>query len=403
MRAILSSWWTPLRVTTNANECWPRLVPTVSWKPSDAWSSATGFRFVGTDPSSARTRGHAAAVVKLTSGSTGSPRAVAMPTDALLADEDALASTMGLHDGDRLWSAVPFSHWYGFTTLALSAMVRGLTLVVPADLEPFSSLGAARKLGVTVFPTVPAYVQALLRLPTVSIWPESIRLVIAAGALLPAETALHFRRVHKQAVHTFYGSSECGGICYDRDGGAAERGTVGTPVRGVRLSLAPLDSSTEEGLVVVESPSVGDTYLPDADRRLGLGRFETNDVGAWRGGELTLLRRVDRVINVRGRKVDPCEVEAVLSMLEGVTEVVVVGVSSPDGSDEIVRAVMACPSIRPEYREIAAWCRGRLADHKVPRSVVFVDSIPRTLRGKIDRQALLKLDGAKLAAGQSLD
>ena len=88
-----------------------------------------------------------------------------MPTDALLADEEALASTMGLHGGDRLWSAVPFSHSYGFTTLALSAIVRGLTLVVPGDLEPFSSLGAARKLGVTVFPTVPAYIQALLRLP----------------------------------------------------------------------------------------------------------------------------------------------------------------------------------------------------------------------------------------------
>jgi acyl-coenzyme A synthetase/AMP-(fatty) acid ligase len=134
-----------------------------------------------------------------------------------------------------------------------------------------------------------------------------------------------------------------------------------------------------------------------------LGRFETNDVGTWRGGELALLRRVDRVINVRGRKVDPCEVEAVLSMLDGVAEAVVVGVSSPDGSDETVRAVMACPSVRPEYREIAAWCRGRLADHKVPRSVVFVDSIPRTARGKIDRSALLKLDGTTLPEGQSVD
>ena len=127
------------------------------------------------------------------------------------------------------------------------------------------------------------------------------------------------------------------------------------------------------------------------DSRLSSGRFETNDVGAWQGDELALRRRVDRVINVRGRKVDPSEVEVVLSALEGVEEVVVIGMASPDGSDEIVRAVMACPSIRPKYREVAAWCRDRLADHKVPRSVVLVDAIPRTSRGKIDRAALLRL------------
>ena len=80
----------------------------------------------------------------------------------------------------------------------------------------------------------------------------------------------------------------------------------------------------------------------------------------------------------------------VLSGFEGVSEVVVLGVPSPDGRDEIVRAVVACPSGRPSFRELTAWCRHRLADHKVPRSIVFVDAIPRTPRGKIDRSALLR-------------
>ncbi len=133
------------------------------------------------------------------------------------------------------------------------------------------------------------------------------------------------------------------------------------------------------------------TYLPRVDSRLSSGRFETNDIGAWQGDEIALRRRMDRVINVRGRKVDPSEVEVVLSALEGVEEVVVIGMASPDGSHEIVRAVLACPSVRPKYREVVAWCRHRLADHKVPRSVVLVDAIPRTSRGKIDSAALLRL------------
>jgi long-chain acyl-CoA synthetase len=339
-------------------------------------------------------------VVKLTSGSTGVPRGVAMRTEHVLADEAALARTMDLRADDRLLAAIPLSHSYGFTTLALSALVRGLTLVLPADRGPFSPLAAARDLGATVFPTVPAYIQALLKLAPPPAWPDSIRLVISAGAVLPSATAAQFRQTYGQPVHVFYGASECGGICYDREGGAAERGTVGEPVDGVRLSLKPLEERAPgEGLVTVESPGVGETYVPDRDGRLDSGRFETSDVGAWQGGELALLRRVDRVINVRGRKVDPAEVEGVLATLDGVHEVVVIGMRSEDGRDEIVRAVVACPSGRHTHRGVAAWCRQHLADHKVPRSVVFVDAIPRTPRGKIDRSALLALGASDTVPG----
>jgi long-chain acyl-CoA synthetase len=359
----------------------------------DGWpSSAADFHVARTTDDSASLTLPEVAIVKLTSGSTGAPRGVAMLPDTLLADEDALNRTMGIRGDDRVWSAVPFSHSYGFTTLVLSSLVRGLTLVVPGDREPFGSLAAARTLGATVFPTVPAYIHAWLKLTTPPPWPDSIRLVISAGALLPGATAAQFRQTCGQPVHTFYGSSECGGICYDREGGAAERGTVGIPVDGVRVTLTAREQlSPEEGLVVVESRAVGTTYLPRVDSRLSSGRFETSDVGAWLGEELSLRRRMDRVINVRGRKVDPSEVEMVLSALEGVEEVVVIGMASPDGSDEIVRAVMACPSVRPNYREVVAWCRQKLADHKVPRSVVMVDAIPRTARGKIDSAALRSL------------
>lgn len=330
-----------------------------------------------------------AAVVKLTSGSTGLPRGVAISTESLLADEAALAHTMGLREGDRLLTAIPLSHSYGFTTLALSALVRGLVLVLPPDRGPFAPLLAARELGATVFPTVPAYVQGLLKMSTPPPLPGVVRLVISAGAVLPTAVAAQFRETYGQPLHAFYGSSECGGIAYDREGDAAERGTVGTPVEGVRISLAPLEQNDlDEGLVVVESAGVGETYLPEPDRRLGGGRFETSDIGAWSGGELVLRRRVDRVINVRGRKVDPSEVESVLVSLCGVEDVVVVGVSSP-GQGEIVRAVIACPSGRLGHDDVVSWCRTKLADHKVPRSVVILDAIPRTSRGKVDRSALV--------------
>lgn len=360
---------------------------------AEAWpKTAAAFHVTRLDPGERTSSLSDVAVVKLTSGSTGTPRGVAMRAEQLIADESALFGTMGLRVDDRLLGAVPFSHSYGFTTLALSALIRGLTVVIPADRSPFAPLAAARDCSATVFPTVPAYIQTLLKFAPPPPWPASIRLVISAGAPLSAATAAAFRRTYAQPVHVFYGSSECGGICYDREGDAAERGSVGTPVDGVRVSMLPLEPGDGgDGVVVVESAAVGETYLPGPDRRLHAGRFETSDIGVWRDGGIALLRRIDRVINVRGRKVDPSEVEMVLSGLEGVSEVAVLGMASPDGRDEIVRAVVACPSGRPNYRDFTAWCRRRLADHKVPRSVVFVDALPRTPRGKIDRLALLEL------------
>ena len=325
------------------------------------------------------------AVIKLTSGSTGMPRGVAVGSEALMADESALARTMGFRDSDRISAAIPMSHSYGFTTLALSAIVRGLTLILPADDGPFGSLDAARSLGATIFPTVPSYLGALLKMSEPPSWPTSVRLVISAGAVLSPSTAAQFRKTYGLPVHVFYGSSECGGICYDREGNAAERGTVGTPVDSVHVAL------DNDGIVTVASPAVAERYVPIPDERLANGRFETRDLAEWRNGELALLRRVDDIINVRGRKVDPSEVEQVLAGLEGVEEVVVLGVASDDRREQIVRAVVACSSRSLQYQDVAKWCRARLAEHKVPRSVVIVDAIPRTSRGKIDRSALLDM------------
>ena len=199
-------------------------------------------------------------------------------------------------------------------------------------------------------------------------------------------------------MHVFYGSSECGGICYDREGGAAERGTVGTPVKGVRLSVRPVEQiATGEGLVVVESPGVGDTYLPESDDRLSAGRFETSDVAAWRGEEVVLLRRLDRVINVRGRRSTlqkskwccPDSKACRKSSFSGCRRRTVETRSSARSWP--VRRVA------PSFRELTTWCRHRLADHKVPRSIVFVDAIPRTPRGKIDRSALLRTPSSLIA------
>jgi acyl-CoA synthetase (AMP-forming)/AMP-acid ligase II len=372
------------------------------------------------------------AVVKLTSGSTGAPRGIATPVEALLADDAALARTMGLRADDRVVAAIPMAHSYGLSSLVLPALVRGTPLILPEDQGLFGPFAAAERQGATVLPTVPPYLDALMRLSQVPGRPPSLRLVIAAGAPLSAPTAAGFREAYGLPVHVFYGASECGGICYDREGGAAERGSVGSPVEGVEVELDPgpageacgseggpggpgsghdggsgghgvgaasaagdeSDAQHAGGAVVVRSAAVAAGYLPDPDPRLGGGRFVAGDLGRWRDGELVLLGRQDGIVNIKGKKVNPREVESVLAELGGVDEVVVLGVPVPERGGEVLRAVIGCRSGRLNREEVLAWCRERLAAHKVPRSLILVPEIPRTARGKLDRAALLTPRGS---------
>ena len=139
-------------------------------------------------------------------------------------------------------------------------------------------------------------------------------------------------------------------------------------------------------------------------RRLDSGRFETSDVGAWQGGELALLRRVDRVINVRGRK----STRRSRGRLRDARR-------RPGGRRHRDAALGRDGRNRPRGHRLSLvgpppieasrpGAGSSLADHKVPRSVVFVDSIPRTPRGKIDRLLLSfnNLTGVKALGGRSV-
>lgn len=387
------------------------------------WATgAEDYRLASSPPSSGSPTAFPAgtAVVKVSSGSSGAARGIAVSSEALLADDRALTASMGIGGDDRLLATIPLSHSYGLSSLVVPALVRGTPLVLSDSEGPFGPLAAAAEAGATVFPTVPAYLAALNRLSDPPPLPPSLRLVLTAGAPLPAETSARFRGLFGRAVHVFYGASESGGICYDRQGGAAERGTVGEPVDGVRVELVPLQAGnghdpgpggiatagSGRGRVIVRGPALALGYLPDPDPCLDGERYVTDDLAVWKGGELALEGRLNDLINVKGKKVNPREVERVLTALGPVEEALVMAAAAPgsqrgddpDGAGRRsvrVRAVVACPPGTLDAAEVVAWCRQHLADHKVPRSVVLVEALPRNERGKIDRAAAAALEAGR--------
>jgi long-chain acyl-CoA synthetase len=321
--------------------------------------------------------------IKVTSGSSGIPSGVAFTSEALAEDDEALFGCMGLSVRDRMLAPIPWSHSYGLCSLAIPCLRRGVALVLPATRGPWGPLEAARESGASFFPTVPAYLSAIVALEEAPMWPASLRNVVSAGAPLSPETASRFRDRFDVPVHAFYGSSETGGITFDAEGGAAERGTVGLPIPGVRVDL------DEDGRVRVSGRALGIRRVPVGDDRLDGRVFRTGDLGRFEpSGELRLLGRADAVINVRGKKVDPEEVERVIGSLRGVREAVVVGMPEAAGDCESLRAVISADGAHVSYERVVSWCREHLAPHKVPRSVLILPAIPRTERGKIDREAL---------------
>ncbi len=325
-------------------------------------------------------------VLKVTSGSTGKPRAIAFSSHALMADCSQLARTMLIPPVDRLLATVPMSFSYGLGSLALPALVMGNELIVADALNPVATMAIAEQCRATVFPTVPVFLQALLRL-SIRTLPPMLRLVISAGAPLSSAAARGFRARYGRPIHTFYGSSECGGISYDRTGNAGERGTVGTPIDGVRVELVGQD-----GALAVHSAASGLGYVPDeADDGPTQDGFRTSDFAAVDPltGEIRLLGRRSDVVNVGGRKVHPGEIESVIALMAGVDDVVVIGETLEDRATEVCHAVIATRTDSGvSARTVRDHCAKTLAAHKVPKVVTLVSEIPRTERGKLDRVRL---------------
>ena len=253
-----------------------------------------------------------------------------------------------------------------------------LTHVLPrAVLEDLARTNA------TVFPGMPLFYQAFCEMDNVPVLPK-LRLCISAGAPLPVSVARKFREKFGLSIHPFYGASECGGICYDRDATNEVEGFVGQPMNGIDLEM--VDARAKSSQICVRSAAVGDGYFPEPDEaKLGDGFFVPDDLLTKTAKGFRIVGRVSDVINVAGKKVSPAEVEAHLLRFGGVRQAVVFGRESTLRNEEVAACVVASGVTE---RELLEFCRGALSAWQVPKRIFVVDTVPVNERGKISRREL---------------
>ena len=319
-------------------------------------------------------------IVKLTSGSTGSPRALAFTEAQMLADGRQVCAGMDIRSDDVNFALIPLGHSYGLGNLVVPLLAQGTAMVCGDSALPHAIAESIARWRPTVFSTVPAVLRALAGADVPRERLASLRTVISAGAPLAPEVALAFHLRFERRVHSFYGSSETGGITYDRTGDAALTGrSVGTPLPGVRLVLG------RGGRFTVWSAAV----FTLGNRRCGAdghGAHRPADrVALTDGGELALLGRSGRTVKIAGRRLELAEVERALRQLPGVRDAMVV---PHPGRPEALAAVVATDEAAGALRTAL---RGCLAAWKIPKKIVTLPAFPVTARGKTDAARLRTL------------
>ena len=320
-------------------------------------------------------RDPAIGLIKMTSGSTGQPRALVFTDAQMLADGRQVTATMGIRARDLNYALIPFGHSYGLGNLTLPLLAHGVPLVCGSTALPQGMAGDFLRWHPTVFPGVPTMWRALA---ASDVQLTSLRLGISAGAPLPPDVARDFATRFGRRLHSFYGSSETGGIAYDRDGSAALAGGVGRAMRGVTLTILPGQR------LRVTSAAV--TTRGNARKVGSRGAWIMPDrVALQPNGNVMLLGRRGTTVKVAGRRVNLAEVTRRLQQLPGVQEAWA-GVTA--GAEPTLAAVVATARTPAELRlalapSTAAWL--------IPKKIRVVADLPVTARGKFDTQALQAL------------
>ena len=356
------------------------------------------------------------AYVVFTSGSTGRPKGVLVPRRGLANHLAAVIDVYGLNELDTMALNAPLSFdvviWQTLTTLCTGGRVH----IIDPDTgrDPLELLRCAAANGITVLQIVPTLLRELL-----DRWDEDdssaqlltgLHWMLVHGEALPPDLARRwFDRFPGSQLANVYGPAECSDdvsiFILDSAGPTpAASVPVGRPLRNTRtyvldrdLRLAP-PGMVGELYVAGAGLARGYAGRPDltAERFLadpfgapGERMYRTGDLARWDAdGELHFAGRVDHQIKIRGSRVEPEEVEAVIERDPAVRQAVVVVREDRPGDRRLVAYVTADPTEGVDGTSLRTRLRANLPQHMVPSAVVVLDQLPATVNGKLDRAAL---------------
>ncbi|MGV0835569.1 3-((3aS,4S,7aS)-7a-methyl-1,5-dioxo-octahydro-1H-inden-4-yl)propanoate--CoA ligase FadD3 [Mycolicibacterium thermoresistibile] len=335
--------------------------------------------------------------ILFTSGTTGRSKGVLCAHRQSLDASAGWAECGRLSSDDRYLCINPFFHNFGYKAGILTCLQTGATLHPQLTFDPEQAMRAVAEQRITVLPGPPTIYQTILDHPKRADYDlSSLRFAVTGAAVVPVVLIERMQsELDIDIVLTAYGLTEASGfgtMCRPDDDAVTVATTCGRPIAEFELRIDPLNADGT-GEVLLRGPNVMLGYLDDDEATAAAidsdGWLHTGDVGVVdERGNLTITDRLKDMYICGGFNVYPAEVEQVLARLDGVTEAAVIGV--PDERlGEVGKAfIVRKPGAHLDESTVIAYTREHLANFKVPRSVRFLDTLPRNAGGKVVKPQL---------------
>ncbi|MGA2163960.1 MAG: acyl-CoA synthetase [Solirubrobacteraceae bacterium] len=335
-------------------------------------------------------------VVILTSGTTGTPKGAKRKQPDSLEPAAALFSKIPLRARETTVIAAPMFHsWgYGHFTLALPL---ASTLVLRRRFDPEQTLADVARHRASALAVVPVMLQRILELPQETLErydTAALRIIAASGSVLPGEMATRVMDTFGEVLYNLYGSTEVAWatIATPQDLRAAP-GTAGRPPLGTVVKILDAEghelAQGQRGRIFAANEMVFDGYTGGGGKEIVRGLMSTGDMGHIdAAGRLFVDGRDDEMIVSGGENVFPREVEDLLATHPQIEEAAVVGVEDEKFGQRLKAFVVAREDAELTEEDVKEYVKDNLARYKVPREVVFLETLPRNATGKVLKREL---------------
>ncbi len=347
--------------------------------------------------------------ILFTSGTTGRSKGVLCAHRQSLSGSASWAACGEITSADRYLCINPFFHNFGYKAGILACLQTGATLIPQLTFDPADAMRAVQEQRITVLPGPPTIYQTLLDHPSRKDFDlSSLRFAVTGATTIPVVLIERMQsELDFEIVLTGYGLTEGSGfgtMCRADDDPVTVATTCGRPMAGFELRIGaagPATSGTDAddgraGEVLLRGPNVMLGYLDDPEATATAidadGWLHTGDIGTVDdAGNLRITDRLKDMYICGGFNVYPAEVEQVLARLDGVADVAVIGVSE-DRLGEVGRAfIVRRPDANLSEEDVIAYARKHLANFKAPRSVTFLEQLPRNAGGKVVKPTLREM------------
>jgi len=347
------------------------------------------------------------AVIQCTGGVTGEPKPTELTNRNLVSNCVQIGRWLEVlfEKGEETVAAVaPLFHIYGLTSILNLGLISGSTIVLipdPRDLKMI--LKEIRKNQATILPAVPWHFEKWLQMGIdLKQYFRSVKLCVSGGSAIAIETINDFEKKSGSRLIQGYGLSEASPTTHINPiVGRHKTGSVGLPLPDTKVKIIDPETRQEVGPGIIgelyiSGPQVGKGYFNDPEATEAIfddGWLKTGDIFYYDDdGHFFPVDRAKDMIYVghSGFKVYPTQIEAVVKEHPLVEDVAIVGKQLPEGGEVPVMFIVPKPT-GPEVNvaeELCTFCKHRLVHYKVPREIIIVEMIPKTVLGKPIRRLL---------------